>query len=108
MSKYENITGVLSCFDRVLFKGYLPLGFPDAMERLISSQGFLLKDFKRFVMKHSETIKGHVEAIANKTERPFLYLEGNTIRKEDEARRIAQRDGITQGLVCVFRGLEAC
>ena len=101
MSIYENITGVLSCFDRVLFKGYLPLGFSDAMERLISSQGFLLKDFKRFVMKHSETIKGHAEAIANRAERPFLYLEGNAIRKEDEARRIAQRDGITQGLVCV-------
>lgn len=109
ISKYsENITGVLSCFDRVLFKGYLPLGFSDAMERLISSQGLLLKDFKRFVMKHSETIKDHAEAIANKAERPFVYLEGNAIRKEKEARRIAQRDGITQGLICVFRALEAC
>ncbi len=104
----EKITGVLSCFDRVLFKGYLPLGFGDAMERLIGSQGLLLKDFKRFVTTHSETIKAHAEAMAKKHERPFIYLQNNAIRKEDEARRLAKRDGITQGLVCVFRALEGC
>ena len=100
----EKITGVVSCFDRVLFKGYLPLRFGNAMERFISNQGLLLKDFKRFVTTHSDTIKAHAEAMANKHERPFIYLQRNTIRKEDEARRLAQRDGVTQGLVCVFRG----
>jgi hypothetical protein len=104
----EKITGTLSCFDRLLFKGYLPLGYSDAMERLIGSQGLLLKDFKRFVTKHSETIKAHAKRIADKAERPFVYLEHNTVRKEDEARRIADRDGITHGLICVFRALEAC
>ncbi len=104
----EKITGVVSCFDRVLFKGYLPLGFGNAMERFISNQGLLLKDFKRFVTTHSDTIKAHAEAMANKHERPFIYLQRNTIRKEDEARRLAQRDGVTQGLVCVFRALEGC
>lgn len=104
----EKITGVVSCFDRILFKGYLPLGFGTAMERFISNQGLLLKDFKRFVTTHSETIKAHAEAMANKRERPFLYLDRNNVRKEDEARRIAQRDGITRGLVCVFRAVEGC
>ena len=104
----EKITGVVSCFDRVLFKGYLPLGFGNAMDRFISNQGLLLKDFKRFVTTHSDTIKAHAEAMANKHERPFIYLQRNTIRKEDEARRLAQRDGVTQGLVCVFRALEGC
>ena len=28
----EKITGVVSCFDRILFKGYLPLGFGTAMD----------------------------------------------------------------------------
>ena len=104
----EKITGVVSCFDRILFKGYLPLGFGTAMERFISNQGLLLKDFKRFVTTHSETIKAHAEAMANKRGRPFLYLDRNNVRKEDEARRIAQRDGITRGLVCVFRAVEGC
>ncbi len=104
----EKISGVVSCFDRVLFKGYLPLGFGDAMERFMGNQGFLLKDFKRFVTMHSKTIKAHAEAMASRHKRPFLYLDRNTVRKEEEARRIAQRDGITRGLVCVYRAVEGC
>ena len=104
----ERVTGVVSCFDRVLFKGYLPLGFGRAMERLIGNQGLLLKDFKRFVTTHYKTIKDHAEAMVNKQQRLFIYLYSNTIRNEDEARRLAQSDGITQGLVCVFRALEGC
>ena len=71
-------------------------------------EGFLLKDFKRFVSTHSETIKAHAEAMANRYRRPFIYLDNNATRKEDEARRLAQRDGITRGLVCVFRAVEGC
>jgi hypothetical protein len=32
-------TGTLSCFDRVLFKGHLPLGYMRAMEEFPSEQG---------------------------------------------------------------------
>ena len=40
LEKYESqITGTLSCFDRVIFKGYLPLGWPDARESLLARQG---------------------------------------------------------------------
>lgn len=30
------------------------------------------------------------------------------MRKEEDARRIAARDGLTQGLVCVYRVVEPC
>ena len=104
----EKITGVLSCFDRVLFKGYLPLGSAVGMERFMGREGFLLKAFKRFVSTHSETIKAHAEAMAKRYGRPFIYLVNNAARKEDEARHIAARDGIARGLVCVFRAVEGC
>ena len=48
-----------------------------------------MKDFKRFVTTHSETIKARAEAMANKCERPFLYLDRNSITKEDEVLMIA-------------------
>jgi len=38
------ITGTISCFDRILFKGYLPLGWPDALEQFISCQDLRIKD----------------------------------------------------------------
>ena len=103
----DRISGVISCFDRILFKGYLPIGWAESMERLLSRQGLLIKDFKQFVMKHSQRIKDHAEAIAAKQKRPFYYINGR-IRKEDFARQIAEDDGITQGLVCVLRALEPC
>eukprot|EP00913_Durusdinium_trenchii_P010890 g10219.t1 len=103
----EKISGVISCFDRMLFKGYLPLGWSGAMERLLAQQGLLIKDFKQFVMKHSHCIKTHAEALAARHERPFLYLNGR-IRKEELVRNLAEQDGITEGLVCVLRTVEPC
>ena len=90
----DRISGVISCFDRILFKGYLPIGWADAMERLLMRQGLLIKDFKQFVMKHSECIKDHAEAIALKHQRPFHYINGR-LHKEDFARQIAEQDGMT-------------
>jgi len=37
-------TGTLSCFDRLLFKGHLPLGYPHGMEEFLSHRGILFKD----------------------------------------------------------------
>lgn len=102
----DKITGSISCFDRILFKGYLPFGYPEAMERFISSQGLLLKEFKPFVKKHSDALVVHAKAIAEKSGRPYIYLPSR-IRKEDEARAMAYRDNITEGLVCVYGIVEA-
>jgi len=64
-----HITGTISCFDRILFKGHLPLGWPDAMEGFISRQGLRIKDFGRFVSRHSEQIKQHARAMAEQARR---------------------------------------
>jgi hypothetical protein len=102
------ILGVVSCFDRLIFKGYLRrVSFPSAMEWFLNSQGVLFKDFKPFVLQQSKRIKLHAESIATKAGRPFQYLN-RPIRKEERAREIALKDGITRGLVCVFSQLEPC
>lgn len=103
----DKITGVLECFDRIIFKGYLPISSPEAMESFLARQGILLKDFKRFVSRCSKTIKDHGFQMATDARRPFIYLKTAT-RKEEQARAIAQRDHIIEGLVCVFSLLESC
>ena len=45
--------------------------------------------------------------MAKKHNRRFEYLRSN-IRKEEKARQLAQRDGIAEGLVCIFSILETC
>jgi len=103
----DKITGTISCFDRVLFKGYLPIASPHTMERFLTGQGLLIKDFKHVASSCSDGLKTYAQDVANKAERPYIYL-GTPVRKEEGARQIAERDGIEQGLVCVFSTVEAC
>jgi hypothetical protein len=103
----EKITGTIACFDRILFKGYLPISWAESMESFMNHQGLLLKDFKRFVTMHSERIKQHARAMAEDSGRPYIHLNG-ALRKEEKARKIADSDGITQGLVCILAAVEAC
>ena len=102
LDKYSRlITGKLSCFDRVVFKGYLPLGWPGAMKGLLYREGLLIKDFGDYVHRQSQRIRAHAEAFAKQQGRPCEWF--NKKDKDGEARRIAEKDGITEGLICVFR-----
>jgi len=107
-SKYENrIHGVLSCFDRMLFRGYLPIMSGWAMAAFLYRLKINYGSLKPFLLKNSERVKSHAEAMAKKYGRPFRYLQTN-IDKEQTARELAQRDGIQHGLVCIFSILENC
>jgi hypothetical protein len=101
----DSIHCALGCFDRLLFKGYLPISYPASMERWLASRGILLKDFKDFVTTQSDRLKAHAQQLATQAGRPYQYLS-RPIRKDDEARQIAERDGLTKGLICVFAILE--
>jgi hypothetical protein len=101
------ITGKIACFDRIIFKGYLPISWAENMQRFLMAQGLLIKDFKMFVTKHSEQIKQHAKAMAAKNHRPYLHINGQ-VRKEEIARQIAKRDNISEGLICVLAAVEAC
>jgi hypothetical protein len=100
-------TGTLSCFDRLLIKGHLPLGYPRAMEEFLDRHGVLFKQLKPFVLRQAERLKVHARAVAAHAGRPWEYLEG-PVRKDQHARAIAARDGVTEGLVCVFGTIEPC
>lgn len=103
----DKITGVLSCFDRLLFHGHLPLGYAEAMERFMSSQGLLFKEFKSFVTKQSERLKLHAQSVAERAGRPYQYLAGFT-DKEDLVQAMIQKENLSEGLVCVLAAVEPC
>jgi hypothetical protein len=102
------ISGVLSCPDRVVFKGYLPIGYGQAMESFMMRQGVLIKDFKKFVTEQTERVSDHAKAIAESNNRPYRYLYTHRDRKNELAEEIALKDGVTYGLVCVFGVVEPC
>jgi hypothetical protein len=108
IAKHQDcITGTISCFDRILFKGHLPLGWADAMERFLALQGLRLKEFGAFVNEQSGRIKQHAKAMAERTGRPYIYLNG-PIRKEERVKALLRRDPVTDGLICILAAVEAC
>ncbi|TMA71140.1 MAG: hypothetical protein E6J77_26555, partial [Deltaproteobacteria bacterium] len=101
------VTGTLSCFDRLLFKGHLPLGYPHAMEQFLTQRRVLMKDLKAFVLQQAARLKTQAAAAAEHAGRPYEYL-ASLVRKDQRARAIAARDGVTEGLICVFSTVEPC
>ncbi|MCL4854752.1 MAG: hypothetical protein KJZ78_25610, partial [Bryobacteraceae bacterium] len=103
------IAGVLSGFDRLRFAGtFRSMSFLKGFDRFLGAHGVLYKDFSKFVQRVSDRVKAHAQAYAERHQRPLIYLESSSTSKEDLAKRIAARDGIEQGLVCVLSCVEPC
>jgi hypothetical protein len=101
------ISGVLSCFDRVIFRGYTPLSYPGGIESWFFQQKVPLKSFKEFAPQIAERIKSHVRQAVTAAGGEFRHL----CRKEpmeEQARRIAREKGIREGIVCGYSQMETC
>ena len=105
----EQIVGVLSGFDRVVFRGTLrPIAYAEGMRRYLRVTHVLLKDFGRHVAQVSDRVKEASLAQARALGRPVKYLPSSQTDKDAVARRIMATDGITQGLVGVLTCVEPC
>ena len=111
----EQLLGKLTMFDRMIFRGHLnKLYFGEgAFEVFLWRQGVPLKDFGPYVKAATLGLKAHAQQAAAAAGRPYLYLAGASTKasghsKEELARQIAARDGITEGLICVLATLEPC
>jgi len=104
-----NVIGVLSGFDRLLFRGTLrSISYADGLDQFLGAMGVKYRDFGSFAESLSERIKDHAQKMAQEAGRPFLYLYSSSQSKEQTASQIAERDGITDGLICVLRCVEPC
>jgi hypothetical protein len=60
IDKYEDrIHGVLSCFDRMLFRGYLPIMSGWQMAQFFNSSGIRFRELKAFLGGHAERVERH-------------------------------------------------
>ena len=110
MQKYNpHVESVLEGFDRLVFRGSLRmLCFAEGLAAFLSSTGILLKEFGDRAQAMTARLKEASLAEAGRLGRPVEYLPSAATRKEDVARAIAERDGVTEGLVCVLTCVEPC
>jgi hypothetical protein len=103
------VLGVLSGFDRILFRGTLrSISYTSGMEQFMGVHHILHKDFGTFVDGLTESIKAHALHVSETTGRPYIHLRSAGQSKEELVRELIQSDGITKGLVCVLACVEPC
>jgi hypothetical protein len=103
------ITGTLSGFDRVLFRGTLrSIAHVSGLEVFLYSQHILFKDFGAYAESLSQRIIEQAKLTASKLGRPYQYLASSKASKEELALQIMEKDGIKQGLIVVFACVEPC
>ncbi len=103
----DKIHGSLSCFDRVLFRDYLPFFSSREITPFLERQKVRPDGLKDFLVGQAERLKQHVRPLAQRQGRPFLVF-AERVRRDETAREIAARSGITEGLACVLSTLEPC
>lgn len=103
------IKGVLSGFDRLRFRGTIRwLSSLHGMAAFMGTTGVLLKHFNGWVKDRTEQIRKATVALAEAAGRPVAYLPSSQISKEEEAGKVATKNGIREGLVAVFSCVEPC
>jgi len=105
----QDVIGVLSGLDRIRFRGTLrSICYGEGVDRFLGRVGVRYKGFKEWVQSLSEQLLDHAERVAKQAGRPFEYVPQSRTDKQAVAQAIAERDGITERLVCVLRSLESC
>jgi len=109
IAKYnDQISGVITGFDRLVLRGNLALNHEAGMKGYLWASGVAWKDYAQHVGEVSQRVKQASLAGVEACQRPIQYLRSAKDSKEEMARAIARRDGITSGPVCAFTAVEPC
>lgn len=106
----SDVIGHLSGWDRLRFRGTLRmLANVVGLFRFLCYRGQRLTGFGDFSQALSQQVRSASLLTAQRAGRPVVHLTGpSSISKEDQARQIAQRDGIDEGLIAVLTAVEPC
>lgn len=103
------ISWVHSCFDRVIYKGHLPISRPYEFEKFVDHVLKIRRaDFMKVVgPKWSERLVEHAKGFAQKHGRIFDQPRGN-VDKDAWAKELLQISPVAEGLIGILCVMEAC
>lgn len=108
------ITGSLTMFDRLIFKGHITRLFGrDAVRACLWKQGVPITEFTEYAKRTTGQIADTVRSLATEAGRPVISFDHvktrhGANRKDDLARAIADRDDVVEGVICVISAVEPC
>jgi len=110
LAKYTSlIVCTLHCFDRVIFKGHLPLAAPAELERFVD---WVLKVrrchfIKVLAPQYAGVLVRHAQQVARQAGRTYCYRTG-ALQKDKWAEGLMREQRIERGLVGILCTQETC
>src|SRR6266481_2188434 len=105
----EKIAGVLSCYDRLIVQGTLPVFcYADGMTAYLSKRRIRIFYFTQFAKPLTDAIKANAEQLAVANGLNIDYIRKKNFRKEDKVKAVLKERGSHPGLVRIFSALEPC
>jgi hypothetical protein len=108
--RYEGrIAGVLSCYDRVVITGTVPvICYADGMTRFLYAKGIRIFDYPQFAMALRDRVRDNAASLAAAADIGIEHIAKSHIRKEEVVARVLEERGDHPGLVHIISAMEAC
>ncbi len=109
-TKYQDkISGVLSCYDRMIITGTIPrLCYSQGMTSYLYSQKIKIFDYPEFAKPFKEEIRTNAEQIAQDNDIEIEFVKKSHIRKEDLVKKVLDKRSYHPGLVHILSAMESC
>src|SRR5215472_876447 len=105
----SSIVAVLSCFDRVIFKGHLPISNGPALEGFVDHVLKIRRcDFMAFAEQQSEALVENARRAAEEAGVEYRFLKGAHRKDKLVDEILRQRSDLVEGLIAVFCCMECC
>src|ERR1700712_107787 len=105
----DRITGVLSCYDRTVVTGTVPvICYAEGMTRFLYANGIRIFDYPQFAQTLRDRVRDRAAALASEAGLTIEHIAKSHIRKEEVVARVLAQRGEHPGLVHVISAMEAC
>ena len=105
----DRLSGVLSCFDRIIITGTLPGAcYAAGMTSFLYMHQIRIFDYTRFAEPLRERIRTSAHALASAAGIEIEHVAKAHIRKEDLVAAVLRNRGDHPGLVHIISAMEAC
>lgn len=105
----DKISGVLSCYDRVVITGTLPeICYSQGITSYLYRKEIRIFDYPKFAEPFRETIRENAEHIAKQAGIEIEFISKSHIRKEEVVAQVLNKRGNHPGLVHIISAMESC
>ena len=103
------ISGELSCYDRVLLFGTLPkICYAEGMTSYMYERKMRIFDYPKFAEPFRNQLRENAETLAKENGIEIEFVRKRNVRKEDLVKTAIAKRGEHPGLVCILSAMEPC